>query len=159
MKMKMKILSLMLLVYSACFSQQLASNTTDQARENLGSVTYTIAQPIYKFNKDGQGTMTENEKQSYEISIVFGVGKMADILISMSLNQNPEEDYINLITGNQSLTNLSYALSDNTGRIIQQKKIIESNSIITLKQYKTRIYYVTLMAGSTIIKTFKIIKR
>ena len=91
--------------------------------------------------------------------IVFGLGEMKDILISMSLYPNPTEDSINLLTGKHSLINLSYILSDNARKPIEQKKIIDSNTIITFNEAYSSICYVTVLEGSSILKTFKIIRK
>ena len=84
-----------------------------------------------------------------------------DTKLSVSVYPNPSNDYIALrIVGNDPmpLQGISYQLFDVNGKLIKSDKIINNLSSIKIVNLAPANYFVKVMQGNIVIKTFKIQK-
>ncbi len=123
-----------------------------------GSVSYSIGQIVYTTNTGSNGSVAQGVQQPYEISIVTSIDEANCITLSVLAYPNPTADNLTLEIKNFDYSDLSYHLFDINGRLLQSKKITESQTKITMGNLVTATYFVKVMQANREIKIFKIIK-
>ena len=79
----------------------------------------------------------------------------------MMVYPNPTTSYVNLkIDASEefNMESMSYQLFDISGREISNKKIIASETQISLENLSSAIYFLKVSSNDKIVKTFRIIK-
>jgi len=125
-----------------------------------GSSSYTVGQVLYTTATGTNGSVAQGVQQPYEISIITGV-KETTINLEMNVYPNPTTNYLQLkVDASTSLSNqqLSYQLIDLQGKVIANKKVTASNTILKMEALPKAIYFLKVTKGNQIIKTFKVIK-
>lgn len=122
-----------------------------------GSVSYSVGQVVYTVNTGTNGEMTQGVQQPYEIT-TLGIDEHPEMSLQFSVYPNPTSDILTLSITNFSSSGLNYSLFDVNGRMIESKKISESQTSIDMKSQQSAIYFVKITNNKE-IKTFKIIKK
>lgn len=155
--MKHQIMLFGVFVSSLGMAQQNTVATGGTAMGIGGSVSYSVGQIDYKTSSNADGTISQGVQQPYEIYTL----EVDDIFSSLEINlfPNPTSDYIHLTIGDLSLTkNLSYQLTDASGRLIQTAKITESNTQINAQNLAPASYFLNVFEADKPAKTFTLIK-
>lgn len=139
-------------------AQEAVTASGGEASGSGGSVSYSIGQVFYITHKGANGTVTEGVQQSYEITVLTAIEDV-DINLRAVVYPNPTTDYLNLLVDNIELSALNFQLFDNTGRILQNGKIMDRETNIAMSALVPATYFVRVVRGSTEVKTFKVIKK
>lgn len=123
-----------------------------------GSFSYSIGQAFYVTNYGVDGTASEGVQQAYEITSSVGVTEYDAITLEFEIYPNPTTDYLTLDVKDFSLNELDYVLYDVSGRVLDERKINQNNTIIEMMDFPESTYFLKVSNGTTIMKTFKIIK-
>ena len=123
-----------------------------------GSFSYSIGQIFYTTIYGTEGTAAQGVKQAYEISSTVGVTEYDAITLNFEIYPNPTTDYLTLNIKDFPLNELDYVLYDMTGRVLDTRKINQSNTIVEMMDFPESTYLLKVSNGTTIMKTFKIIK-
>jgi regulatory protein YycH of two-component signal transduction system YycFG len=180
----LQILFLLFLQIAGLQAQETLLTAGGDASGSGGSISYSIGQVLYTFNTGNNGTEAQGVQQPYEISVVQII-KNADILkidannstVSSSsvidksedvkfLNlkciayPNPTSDILTLSIEfpDKLNSNLSYQLFDLNGKLIESKKVENSNTSIDMNNLVPAAYILNVNKDNISIKTFKIIK-
>jgi len=78
----------------------------------------------------------------------------------MTLYPNPSTDFITLSSKNENLEELSFALIDNSGKIIlNDQKVNSENEKINIKALPSNMYFLIISKLNKKSKTFKFLKK
>ncbi len=140
-------------------AQQTIPATGGNASGSGGSASYTVGQITYTTNTGTNGSVAQGVQQPYEISVVNGIAEAKDIVLQCSVYPNPVTDIIKLNIGNLSTSNMNYQLFDNNGKLLESKKIANTETSINMHNLATATYFIRINDKDNAIKTFKIIKK
>lgn len=123
-----------------------------------GSVSYSLGQVVNQTQTGTDGSIAEGVQQPYQIYIMHEISQ-AKINVSVSTYPNPVTNHLMLQVDLSELSNLSYKLYDVNGKILQNKKIKQSQLEITMDSYVPSLYFLKVLSKNKPLKTFKIIKK
>lgn len=123
-----------------------------------GSASYSVGQVVYTTNTGTSGSMAQGVQQPYEISVVTSIEEAKGINLTVSAYPNPTTDYLTLEVKEFELSNLNFQLYDMNGKLLQNEKIIGSQTSIVMSNLVPATYFVRVIQGNQSIKEFKIIK-
>jgi hypothetical protein len=139
-------------------SQSSVISTGSQAEGAGGNLSYTIGQIGYTMNIGSSGNVLLGVQQPYEISVETGIDEFNGFNLDCKVFPNPTTEVLILEVEKYVDKNLSYLLFDIGGKLLEIKKVIGNQSIISLRNLMPTTYFLKITEGSTIVKTFKIIK-
>ena len=133
--------------------------TGGNATGSGGSVSYSVGQITYNTFSGTNGSVAQGVQQPFEISVVTGTDDAKAIDLVLSAYPNPATDFVILKVGNLDNKNLSYELYDINGALLENKKIEGAETNIMFGNLSPSIYFLKVTDKSTVVKTFKIIKK
>jgi hypothetical protein len=123
-----------------------------------GSVSWSVGQVVYTTYTGTTGSVAQGVQQSFEISVVSGIEEARDIDLLFSAYPNPATDYLILRTDNFEVSNLSYQLYDNNGKLLEREILSGNETIIDMSNFVPATYFLKVTGNNKEVKTFKIIK-
>ena len=123
-----------------------------------GSIAYSVGQIVYTSISSSSGSLSQGVQQPYEITTTTGIEEVQDIQLQCSVYPNPTTDYIILKVENENYKNLSFQLIDISGQLLENKKITDVVTSITMSEYSSSTYFLKVTENNKEVKTFKIIK-
>jgi hypothetical protein len=124
-----------------------------------GSSSYSVGQITYMSQTGSDGNVTLGVQQPYEI-VTLGKDEFAAINLVMAVYPNPTIDRLNLVIGDNKWNDLSLQLFDMNGKIVSKNtKITTSETLVSMQELQSGIYFLTITNGNKTMKTFKIIKK
>jgi hypothetical protein len=155
--MKHQIMFLGLFVSIIGTAQQNTVATGGNASSAEGSVSYSIGQIDYEPSSNANGTVSQGVQQPFEI-YPLAVDELFSSL-EINLFPNPTSDFIHLTIGDFSKTeNLSYQLTDASGRLIQYARILENSTQIDVQHLSSASYFLNVFVVEKPAKSFTLIK-
>lgn len=161
MRYKIFILSAVLLLgigLTGLQAQEAIPASGGNASGSGGTVNYTVGQVVYTTNTGTNGSVAQGVQQPYEISVVSEIEQTKDIYLMCTIYPNPTTNFLTLKIENFNNKNLSYQLYDIQGKLLENKKMNENNTIIVMKNLVPAIYFLKVIKENKEIKIFKIIK-
>lgn len=123
-----------------------------------GSLSYSIGQVFYETNSGIDGTVAQGVQQAYEISSIVGVKEYDAITLGFEIYPNPTVNYLTLDVNDFPLDKLDYVLYDLSGKVLANDMLNENKTIIEMMNFPPSTYFLKVTDGTSIMKTFKIIK-
>ena len=105
--------------------------------------------------------MAQGVQQPYEISVISRLEDISGINLCCSAYPNPTNSFLTLLVeskNNIDISNLTYILYDISGNILDVKKIIGDETILSMENLFPSTYFLKITDNSKEIKIFKIIK-
>lgn len=157
MKYKKAILSatFLLLGLGVLHAQEVIITAGSKATGMGGTAIYTIGQVVYTTQIGVNGSITQGVQQPFLVVTTVGINE-ASVNLELSAYPNPTTDYLTLKVEDDS--SLSYQLCNLQGKVIESKKLQSTSTNIHLEAQPTATYFLRVIKGSNLIKTFKIIK-
>ena len=157
-----KLIVLILFGLSLGLNAQIANPASGGNASSInGSISYSVGQIFYYTAEGTNGSVTQGVQQPYEISVVSGIEDARDITFNYQVYPNPTSNNTVLTINNYSsfsLASLSFALYDNNGKLLENKIIENSNTIIDLENFSSALFFLKVTVNNKVVKTFKIIK-
>lgn len=151
-----------MLFFAGCFTtiraQKIITSAGGNATGTGGTSNYTLGQLVYQTYPGTNGSSSLGVQQPYEISVITETDKAKNITLFMSVYPNPANESLTLKIENFSGRDLSFSLLDNQGRLLQSKKVTDSETIISMTTLSPSVYFLKVLEHNKEIKTFKIIK-
>lgn len=158
--MKLRYVTSMIIgvgMISAASAQEVNISSGGEATGTQGSVSYSIGQAVYTTASGSSGTVTQGIQQPYEIFIAVGIeNKFIDL--SIQSYPNPTTDVLNLKLEGELPANASYTLINASGSQVKSDVITELHTHIPVSALSAGVYFIQVNSGTTLLKTFKIIK-
>tara|TARA_B100000809_G_scaffold33013_1_gene28813 strand:- start:652 stop:1134 length:483 start_codon:yes stop_codon:yes gene_type:complete len=159
MKHKKTIMSVafLLLGLGGLHAQESVNGSGGEATGTGGTTSYSLGQVVYTTATGSNGSVAQGVQQPYEISIITGINATS-INLEMNVFPNPTTNYITLKIENEEVESLTYQLIDLKGKLIEDKKIIEIQTSISMETLPKAIYFLKVEKNNKVVKTFKVIK-
>ena len=154
-KKAMTIITFLLLGIGVTNAQETVTTTGGEASGTGGTASYSVGQVVYTTATGTNGSVAQGVQQPYEISTTVGI-KETSINLELSVYPNPTTDYLTLKVAD--FETLNFQLIDIQGRIIENKKVTTSNTILKMEALPKAVYFLNVTKNNRIIKTFKIVK-
>lgn len=107
-------------------------------------------------NSDGSTTIYEGVQQPYEIQII-GIDNYPGITLNAVVFPNPTVGNVELTMNNVQLEG-EVRVFDMNGKFLFVKKIEGENTEIPMSDLSAGAYFVNVVNGTQVLKTFKVIK-
>lgn len=120
------------------------------------TVSYTVGQVAVQANSDGGTTIYEGVQQPYEIQII-GIDDYPGITLNAMVYPNPTIGNVQLTINNEQLEG-EVKVFDMNGKLLFVKKIEGESTEIQMADFAAGTYFVNVMSGTQVLKTFKVIK-
>jgi len=124
-----------------------------------GTATYTVGQVVYHQFNGSNGFIIQGVQQPWEISIVTAIENTEDITLDWVVYPNPTEGNFKLFIGSFENNNMSFKLYDINGIVIQDFKIEDKETIISMENLRSGIYFMKVIRDNLQVKVFKIVKK
>jgi len=161
----MKIFKVALVVFcligfgSSIQAQNAIPASGGNASGSGGTVSYSVGQIVYTTNTSvSSGSVAQGVQQPFEISVITAIEQAEYITLVCSVYPNPASDFLTLKIENYDNKSLSYKLFDANGKLLESKKVISNETIISMANLLPSIYFLKVTDNQKEIKTFKIIK-
>ena len=154
-KKTMTIITSLLVGIGVTNAQETVTTTGGEASGTGGTASYSVGQVVYTTATGTNGSVAQGVQQPYEISTTVGI-KETSINLELSVYPNPTTDYLTLKVAD--FETLNFQLIDIQGRIIENKKVTTSNTILKMEALPKAVYFLNVTKNNRIIKTFKIVK-
>ena len=126
------------------------------ATDGSVTVSYTVGQVAVQANSDGGTTIYEGVQQPYEIQII-GIDNYPGITLNAVVFPNPTVGNVELTMNNVQLEG-EVRVFDMNGKFLFVKKIEGENTEIPMSDLSAGAYFVNVVNGTQVLKTFKVIK-
>ncbi|MCF8297355.1 MAG: T9SS type A sorting domain-containing protein [Saprospiraceae bacterium] len=160
LNIKLKCFAVLMLSFNLAVlnAQEAIVSTGGNSTGIGGSVSYTIGQIVYATDTGLTGSVAQGVQQPFEISVVGGLENTLGITLQCSVYPNPTADFLNLIIDNYNFKNLSYQIFDLHGKLLEKKKLIDSETVISTANLPSGTYFLKVVSDNKEVKIFKIIK-
>jgi hypothetical protein len=149
--------STLVLQTTYCQTQQATIASGGNTTGSGGNMSYSIGQITYTTTTGINGTMAQGIQQPYEIFTVLGKEEL-EIQLDLMAYPNPTNDYLTLTLNKSILSELSFELIDNTGKLIETRKINNAIQTIQMVNLPSANYFIRVNNKGKVVKVFKIIK-
>ena len=123
-----------------------------------GSVSYTVGQITCNTFSGINGSIAQGVQQPYEISVVTAVENTEGITLEYKVYPNPNRGSVTLAIRQFDYESMRYRLIDLNGVTIQDKRIVNEVTEISMESLPSAIYFLKLINNNQEVKVFKIIK-
>jgi len=154
-------------VSAACFllaplvtsAQNGAGTAGGDVEEGMYRVSYSIGQCFFT-SITQEGIYISSGLQHPTMRITVGTDiEEEDLNPETLVYPNPVNEWLKIKMDAPSLKDMSYALIDISGRIVERKKIEAAESIIQMAGLPRGTYVLNIYSEDYIIRTFKLIKQ
>lgn len=130
------------------------------ATGSSGSVTYSIGQVFYTYMGESVFTVAQGVQQQ-ESDKDLGTPEVENPKTQIFVYPNPTTDFVNINTEGFELDNRqqSYRLYDIQGRLLQQNKIDQTQTQVSLNNLSSSLYLLVIYVDNKLLQTFKILKK
>ncbi len=146
-----------IILFANTFAQQAVLVSGGNATGTGGSGSYSVGQVAYTNIVGTNGSANQGVQHSYE-SIVLGIDTSKDVRLLMSVYPNPTNEFAKLRIENSTLENLSYQLYDNSNKLIFNRKITDTETLISMTEIPCGIYFLKVTNRKSQLQFFEIIK-
>jgi hypothetical protein len=157
-KTNLLVLSLLGFGLTGLHAQQTIPASGGNAAGSGGSASYTVGQVICISQAGTNETALASVQQPFEISIVANIENMQGNEWQCLVYPNPTTNALTLKTGAERRPSLTYSLYDSNGKLLENKKIENNETIIVTANLSPSIYFLKVIQDQKTIRTFKIIK-
>jgi hypothetical protein len=124
-----------------------------------GSATYTAGQIVCSTISGTTGFIIQGVQQPYEISIVTAIENTGDITFGCTVYPNPTEGSIRLVINPFEDDNIRFRLYDINSILLQDNKIEDKETIISMDNLSSSVYFLKVIKDKLEVKVFKIVKK
>jgi hypothetical protein len=153
------VILLLIIGVTGLHAQEAISAAGGDATGSGGSVSYTIGQVGYTSNTGIDGSVAEGVQQPFEISTISGIEEARGINLNCLAYPNPTAEFLFLKVDNYNKENLWYKLYDITGRLLENRKIVDNETTIDMIDFLPAAYFLKVLDNDKVVKTFKIVKQ
>jgi len=145
-------------------AQQAVSTAGNHSETATFQLSWTIGEPVISTFNNGSNVLTQGIHQSK--LTVTAIKEIELSGLEISAFPNPTNEFVNLQVQqllteqpNEMLKDISFHLYDMNGKVLIQKQIVNTETIIQMEGYSPSTYFLKIMIGKKLVKTFKIIKQ
>jgi len=156
--LKFCIVIMFCIVQTGLYAQETFSASGGNAAGTGGSVSYSVGQLFFMTHTGADGSVAGGVQHPYEISVLTSIMETEGIDLNVSAFPNPVTDHLILRIDLNNYENLRFMLFDISGRIVQNGKVVNRETIIEMADLTRTTYILKVLEKEKEIKTFRIIK-
>jgi hypothetical protein len=145
-------------------AQQVVSTAGNHSETGTVQLSWTIGEPVISTLSNGSNILTQGMHQSK--LLIDAIEEIELSGLKISAFPNPTNEFVNLqvhqlLTDqpDEMWTEYSFKLYDINGKILMQKQIVSTETIIQMDSYVPSTYFLKVLVNKNEIKIFKIIKQ
>jgi hypothetical protein len=149
---------LILIFFGLSINLKAQNNTVSSggdAEGSNGSISFTVGQVVYTSAEGSNGSVNQGVQQPYDIDIITGI-ELEEI--KLTLYPNPTLGQFNLSIADSRVSEYSIQLFDVAGRLLLSKKQLLELNPISLEQYATGAYTLSVFKKDELVKSFRIVR-
>lgn len=120
------------------------------------TISYTIGQIAVQSYGEGSTSISEGVQQPYEIQTI-GIDNYPGITLNAMVYPNPTLGNVQLTMNNVQFEG-EVRVFDLNGKFLFSKKIEGETTVIPMSDLATGTYFVNVLNGTQVLKTFKVVK-
>ncbi len=138
-------------------SPELVSSAGDSFKNTSYQLDWSIGELLTEtYSADGKLLTQGFHQNNYTVSTVIAQAPQVDFTITAF--PNPTTDFIRLNVEGTNVENLKYTITDISGKVLQNNRLLENNQQISFANYTVGTYLITISQNKKVVKSFKIIK-
>lgn len=155
---KVTVLTALISIFSVSklYSQEVIAGAGDHYNTGEISISWTLGETITETFKATDITITQGFHQP-EITIV----SIDDVVISgydITAFPNPTKNFVTLRIEASDYSNLTYMLFDFNGKFINQNPVESHETLVSLEELDSALYFIRIMKNNEILTSIKLIK-
>lgn len=170
---KIFILFCVLAMSIGVFAQSAVVSSGGDFSGTNSSISYSVGQVGYNAY-DGSIQFNEGVQQPYEIYEITDNDPISDEItfnlrsnleseevassISLSAYPNPTDDFLNLVVDGDDLGAMKCTVYDVSGRMISERSIFVGETRLDMGGLPPATYFVRVIEGNKLLRTFKVVK-
>ena len=136
-------------------AQEIITSSGDYYESSNASLSWTIGESMTETYTSGITILTQGFQQSrLTASSVF---ELDNLNISIKIAPNPTPDIITLYIDNYK--DINYQLFDFNGKLLKQSNVLSQETEINFSQLAYAAYFLKIMKGKQMIKSYQVIKQ
>ena len=135
------------------YAQTFTSKSGGEVPGKGGTVSFSVGQVTYQTYSGTNGRLSEGVQQPYEISVLTGVSETIGVNLAISAYSNPVTNNLILTVEDFNQSMLDFQLYNTNGKILLDKKMTESETLIDIGEYKPAIYFLNVISNNQSINT------
>ena len=136
-------------------AQEIITSSGDYYESSNASLSWTIGESMTETFTSGTTILTQGFQQSRLTAT--SVFELNNLNISIKVAPNPTPDIITLYIDNYK--NINYQLFDFNGKLLKQSGVLSEETEISFTHLAYAAYFLKIMKGKQMIKSFQIIKQ
>jgi len=151
------LLALSAIKPSVCLPQSVIAASAGSSTGTGGSESHTVGQIVWPEGSGTNGTLLQGIQHFFGNPAV-GIRKYFAAIPEIVVHPNPADDFIKLKLTDYMQGNLIFRLYNPAGDLFLEKKIISTETEITMKTCASGTYLLIIFRNGVPVKTIKIIK-
>ncbi len=158
------VLCLLLLIFlgtGIAKAQQVVSTAGNHSITGTVQLSWTIGEPVISTLSNGSNILTQGMHQSKLLIDAIEEIELSGLVISAF--PNPTNEFVNLqvhqLLTDQPWKEFSFVLYDMNGKVLMQKQIVSTETVIQMNNYVSSTYFLKVLVNNHEVKTFKIVKQ
>lgn len=135
------------------FAQANIYSSGGENTQNGLTMSHVIGTMVYAESEDGM--LSTGAMAQYSVSATTGL-ELVNVTL-LSVYPNPTADVLVLRTG--ELKNVTYAISDASGKQLRTAKVKSEEERIDFSNYVQGVYHLSVVQDGRVLKTFSIVKK
>ncbi len=136
-------------------AQEIITSSGDYYESSNASLSWTIGESMTETYTSGTTILTQGFQQSRLTAI--SIFELDDLNITIKIAPNPTPDIITLYIDNYK--DINYQLYDFNGKLLKQSDVLSEETEINFTHLAYAAYFLKIMKGKQMIKSFQIIKQ
>ncbi len=145
------------LIITSGTAQQATSTSAGDVSNLNGSLSYTIGQPFFDVGSSQDGIVQQGIQNVYIISSTLDTDEL-NLRYDFTVYPNPAQDVFQLKLKSVP-ADAELLLIDSLGKVVLKKEVTQNITEVNLTNLVPSLYFAKLRSSSSIISTFKIIKK
>lgn len=138
-------------------AQSTITSTGNNSTGSGGSSSYTVGQIICETDSSSSGSVITGVQLVFEISVVDAISDSLGIELYYKVYPNPTTHFL-ILEVNTNPNKLKYQLFDISGKLVLSNSIQSTETKLSTENLINGVYFLKIIKGDKVIKTFKIIK-
>ena len=142
------------LTFAQTNTLQVIGSAGNTATNGNAQLNWTIGEPIVNTATSTNNVLTQGFNQG--LLLITAIDDLKNT--SITIQPNPTSDFAIIKLEDQNLSNAQYILTDINGKVIQQNKIENKQTSVSLQDLANATYFIQVLTNNQKAKTFKVIK-
>jgi hypothetical protein len=145
------------IIHITSSGQQVVTTSGDFYQNTNGSISWTLGEIMTDTYTNNQSVLTQGFQQPN--LKVTSITELPGLDYSITAFPNPAKEFVKLKIEKEDVNGMQYDLLDMSGKVIESKKIQNSETEISFADLIPATYFIRITENDIEIKIFKIVKQ